>query len=123
MALHEVRNLAEMESLGHELERLKDLDARYLPPPPKDKCLVPGSAYLGNAKPARAKNVEIIELVESGGEAAAAEVDESNTEVKPRRGEAKSGLTMMVTSSKDPTPNTRPPTQGPGDLYQRWAGS
>ena len=92
MALDEVRNLAEMESLGDDLEWLKDLDACYLPPSPKDKCRVSGSDYLdtnyGNTKPARTKNVALVELVEPGSEAAAAEVGESNTvaEVKQRRG-------------------------------------
>ena len=113
LALHEVRNLAEMESVCHELEQLKDLDARYLPPPPKDKCRVPGSAYLGSAKPVRAKNVAIVELVESGGEAAAAEVGESTTvtEMKPRRGGTQSGMTMTVTSSRDNATTMRRPTQ------------
>ena len=108
VALHEVWNL---ESVGHELERLKDLDTRYLPPPQKDKCRVPGSAYLGSAKPIRAKNVAIVELVESGGEAAATEVSESTTvtEVKPRRGGTQSGMTIATAM--------RPPTPEPGNLY------
>ena len=55
VVLHEVRYLAEIESLGHELERLKDLDARYLPPPPKGKCRVPGSACVGNVRLVRTK--------------------------------------------------------------------
>ena len=93
MALHVVRNLAKVESLGHELERLKDLDARYLPPPPKDKCRVPGSACVGNVRLARTKNVAIVELVESGNEAASAEVGETATVEGPkqRRGESKPG--------------------------------
>ena len=84
MGLQEVRNLAEMELLDHELERLKDLDSRYLPPPPKNKCRMPRSAYLSSAKPVGAKNDAIVELVvesdvEFESEAVAAEVGKSNT--------------------------------------------
>ena len=109
VALHEVRTLAEMESLGHELERLKDLDARYLPPPPKDKCRVPGSAYLGNVRLARTKNVAIVELVESGTEAASAEVGETATVegTKQRRGESKPGVAATVPAGRDPPSNAR----------------
>lgn len=54
-----VEGLEDIERYGRRWERQKDLDRRYVPPPPADKMTVPGAAFVGTVtKPKVATVVE-----------------------------------------------------------------
>ena len=42
-----VESLDDLEKYGYRWEKQKDLDSRYLPPPPPEKMRVPGAAFIG----------------------------------------------------------------------------
>ena len=68
-----VESLDDFQAYGRRWEKQKDLDSRYIPPPPPEKMRVPGAAFTGSSN--RDKAMAAVEK----------EVERENTSPKPTK--------------------------------------